>query len=69
MIKRKLIMIGIVILLATLFLSACSQEGIQEGYFPGDQAYDFTLPTLAGDDVTLSDLNGKAVLIVFWASW
>jgi peroxiredoxin len=33
------------------------------------QASDFTLPTLNGDDVHLSDLKGKVVLINFWATW
>ena len=32
-------------------------------------APDFTLPTLDGEDITLSDLRGRAVLINFWATW
>jgi cytochrome c biogenesis protein CcmG, thiol:disulfide interchange protein DsbE len=35
----------------------------------GALAYDFTLDTLNGDEMTLSDLRGKAVMINFWASW
>jgi hypothetical protein len=31
----------------------------------GDEAIDFTLPTLDGGSVTLSDLRGKPVLIEF----
>ena len=31
----------------------------------GETAFDFTLPTLDGDTVTLSDLRGKPVLIEF----
>ena len=30
---------------------------------------DFTLPTLDGGSITLSDLKGKVVLINFWATW
>ena len=37
----------------------------QQGFFaPG-----FTLNTLAGEQVSLSSLKGKVVLINFWASW
>jgi cytochrome c biogenesis protein CcmG/thiol:disulfide interchange protein DsbE len=37
----------------------------QQGFFaPG-----FTLNTLAGEPVSLSDLKGKVILINFWASW
>lgn len=35
----------------------------------GQLAPDFTLPTLEGGEITLSELNGQAVLINFWASW
>ncbi|CAG9620393.1 TlpA disulfide reductase family protein [Sutcliffiella rhizosphaerae] len=32
-------------------------------------AYDFTLSTLTGDTITLSDLRGKPVILNFWATW
>jgi len=35
----------------------------------GAFAPDFTLPNLAGNNVTLSKLRGRAVLINFWATW
>jgi peroxiredoxin len=35
----------------------------------GHPAPDFTLTTLEGETVTLSDLRGQAVLINFWATW
>ena len=35
----------------------------------GPLAPDFTLRTLGGEEITLSDLRGKPVLINFWASW
>jgi peroxiredoxin len=35
----------------------------------GNTAIDFTLPSLQGQDVKLSDLRGKAVLVNFWAVW
>ncbi len=36
---------------------------------PADPAPDFTLPQLGGDEVTLSSLRGKTVIIDFWATW
>lgn len=35
----------------------------------GHPAPDFTLTTLDGEAVSLSDLRGQAVLINFWATW
>ena len=35
----------------------------------GFLAPDFTLETLQGETVTLSDLRGKAVVVNLWASW
>ena len=35
----------------------------------GSQAPDFTLPTLDGNNLSLSSLRGKAVLVNFWATW
>ncbi len=36
---------------------------------PGFPAPDFTLNSLEGSEVTLSDLNGQPVLVNVWASW
>jgi thiol-disulfide isomerase/thioredoxin len=35
----------------------------------GDPAPDFTLPTLGGERVTLSDHRGSMVVLDFWATW
>jgi peroxiredoxin len=35
----------------------------------GSKAPDFSLQTLEGDTLSLSDFEGKAVLINFWATW
>lgn len=35
----------------------------------GVQAYDFTLPTIDGKQISLKDYAGKYVFLDFWASW
>ncbi|GAB5410258.1 MAG: hypothetical protein BalsKO_26230 [Balneolaceae bacterium] len=35
----------------------------------GSQAPDFTLTSLEGEEISLSDFKGKTVLLNFWASW
>jgi len=35
----------------------------------GEQAPDFTVTTLAGKQMKLSDLHGKVVFLDFWATW
>ncbi|WP_240374756.1 redoxin domain-containing protein [Bacillus piscicola] len=35
----------------------------------GESAPDFTLETLAGEQISLSDLQGQKVIVNFWASW
>lgn len=42
-----------------------AEEGLEQ-YSP---APDFTLKTLAGETVTLSELKGKKVILNFWATW
>jgi len=39
-----------------------------EGYLLPDE-FDFTLPDLSGKEVTLSLLEGKIVVLNFWATW
>ncbi len=36
---------------------------------PGDSPPDFTLPSLDGGSITLSDLKGQVILLNFWATW
>lgn len=36
---------------------------------PGALAPDFTLTTLGGNQITLSELRGQPVIINFWATW
>ena len=39
---------------------------VTERLSPGDQAPDFTLPSDTGEDVTLSDLRGRKVIVYFY---
>lgn len=41
------------------------EEAPQNGFM----APDFTLETFEGEEITLADLRGKAIMINFWASW
>ncbi len=45
--------------------AATIQTAPQEGFL----APDFTLQTMSGEQITLSDLQGQPVLVNFWASW
>lgn len=49
--------------------AGCSPEGPAPGPQVGKPAPDFQLPNLGGQLVSLSDFQGKPVLINFWASW
>lgn len=56
------------------FMFACDKsespeaEG-QTGVVIGESAPDFTLKDMRGEEVTLSALKGKVVLVNFWATW
>lgn len=59
--------------LAWIFVSADHAGTTTAGAIPapreGFLAPDFTLQTLDGEMVTLSDLRGQAVLVNLWATW
>ena len=56
----------------TVFLSltffGCSSQTETENKNPID-APDFTLDSVTGENITLSDFKGKVVLVDFWATW
>jgi thiol-disulfide isomerase/thioredoxin len=83
-VKRNVIFLALIVLVVTALLMAgkfMSKSGgsnstvsaifqaAPEGPKKGDVAPDFTLKTLDGKDFKLSSLQGKAVMINFWATW
>ena len=71
---NKMLKVTLVIILALgLIIAGCSAGCSPEGSAPAPQvgkpAPNFQLPNLGGELVSLSDFQGKPVLINFWASW
>jgi len=62
--------IGVIVTM-TVFPREQSQQQSATRSSPliGKQAPDFTLPTLDGKEVSLSQFRGQPVLINFWATW
>jgi peroxiredoxin len=56
---------AILIILLMVSITCGSRESSQKT----EGASDFTLRTLDGEEITLSNLKGKVVLIDFWATW
>lgn len=48
---------------------AAVDPAAQPAPLPGHPAPDFTLVSLAGEPVTLSELRGQVVLVNIWATW
>ena len=48
-----------------------SQESInkQQPVSKGNRAKDFSLTTLNGEEIKLSDFKGKVIILDFWATW
>src|SRR5690606_29286962 len=58
------------LVLVLLYQRALPQASAALGFGgSNDPAPHFTLATLDGDSISLSDLRGQVVLVNFWASW
>ena len=66
--KKTLTIIITLFFLLTNNLFAQKKENL-EGIEVGMMAPDIELPTIEGEDIKLSQLRGKVVLINFWAAW
>lgn len=72
--KRDPVVIAVVAVVIALMLVAGLRMARRTQHSPaaqmkGDVAPDFTLQSLDGKTVHLSDYRGKAVLLNFWATW
>jgi peroxiredoxin len=65
--------IAVVILLLVVAgsVAACggNESTVDQGVEVGKEARDFTLKTLDGEEVSLSEYRGQVVLLNFWATW
>lgn len=50
------------------FIKKTYQDYVEK-FVPGSVAPDFTLKTVSGENLTLSKVNAKYILVDFWASW
>ena len=75
--RRDPVVLIVVAMLVSLMLvfgfnkarHAESPGSVAAGKLQGQTAHDFTLQSLEGNTVRLSDYRGKAVLLNFWATW
>ena len=61
---KKIFLLGLCVT-GLFLLPQCGKEKTS----PAGLAPDFTLKTLDGQEITLSQLKGKVVLLDFWATW
>jgi peroxiredoxin len=73
-VRWSLVVIGAAIIAGLwIWASAVPAEATTGGLIPspreGFLAPDFTLESLTGDQISLSDIRGKAIVLNLWASW
>lgn len=60
-------LLAVFLILSTVTVLGCSKSGDDSGN--GKQAYNFTLKSVDGKTLSLSDFKGKVVIVDFWATW
>lgn len=65
---RRILFLVMVVLIGYALYQAVTQDS-KSGLQEGEPAPNFTLTTLDGKTVQLSDYRGKAVLLNFWGTW
>lgn len=63
------VMTVVIVVMIALEIFSLEENFLPSSPFVGKQAPDFTLPTLDGKEVNLSQFQGQPVLINFWATW
>jgi peroxiredoxin len=68
--KTWLIMVTLIVVTLALvgIALSCSFFGPSDSTSASNETPDFTLPTLTGTDITLSDLKGTLVVLNFWTT-
>lgn len=61
------VIIGLIALMSYAIFG--NRDIVKRSPLIGTKAPDFTLTTFDGEEISLSDLQGKTVLLNFWASW
>ena len=67
--RHGLIAAVVLLLPAALLGCVAGREAQSVGITEGNRARDFSLESLQGDKISLSDFRGTVVLINFWATW
>ncbi|TET30209.1 MAG: TlpA family protein disulfide reductase [Anaerolineales bacterium] len=73
-VRWSLVVIGAAIIgVLWIWASTVPAEATTGGFIPspreGFLAPDFTLESLSGDEISLSDMRGKVIVLNLWASW
>jgi peroxiredoxin len=68
---KKLIRITLIVTVLALVGGAlsCDSSSPSDSTLLSQKAPDFTLPTMTGAEITLSELEGTPVVLNFWATW
>ena len=67
--KTNLVKLALLVLFLAGALFFAFYQGPRRMVGPGDQAPDFSLPTLSGGSLALRDFRRQVVVVNFWATW